>query len=532
MAFWALRTTSILRSMPSFAAFAAAGSLAVLLQAQTPAPQPESFAPLVAATAPSRSCESLLSLTLSNTTIDSASVDEADKNNPTCRVTATVTHPPAGDRVRIFLAFPLKNWNGRFEGVGGGGFSGGSPNGVRGPAAQGFAAGSTDTGHEGASGSFALDANGRLTWQLIRDNAYLGIHEMTVTGKALTQAFYGTPAPRAYFNGCSTGGRQGLMEAQRYPDDYDGIVAGAPAINWTRLHPEQLWGSLVMLEAKNFLPMCKFTAAAAAATAACDEIDGVKDGVIEDPARCTYDPNALVGTTSGDCGVFTRADADVIRKIWEGPKRQDGSFLWYGLTRGADFGGLSGTQGNPPQGRPNPITLEWFRFFLTQNPQWDWTTITRGSYEQFWEQSVEEFSDVIATDNPDLSAFKNHGGKIVMWHGQSDQLIYPGGSIDYYNKVVKQLGGAARTSEFFRFFLAPGVAHCGGGSGPAPAGQLAALVKWVENGIPPETLTAIRRDASGGVARSRPLCQYPLVARYKGKGSTDDAASFECRSGF
>src|SRR5262245_10069824 len=170
---------------------------------------------------------------------------------------------------------------------------------------------------------------------------------MTVTGKALTEAMYGTAPRYAYFNGCSTGGRQGLMEAQRYPADYDGILSGAPAINWPKLHVEQLWGPLVMLEAKNFIPACKLNAATAAAIADCDAIDGVKDGVIEDPVRCTYDPKALVGTVAGDCGAITEADAAVLRKIWEGPRRRDGSFLWYGLARGGDFNGVSGTTGNP-----------------------------------------------------------------------------------------------------------------------------------------------------------------------------------------
>ena len=489
------------------------------------------FPPLVARNAPTRSCESLATVTLPNVTIESAAVDAGDQVvGETCRITAISTHPPAGDKIRIFLAFPMQDWNGRFQGVGGGGFSGGNPMAVRQPASQGFAAGSTDTGHDGASGSFALDTNGRLNWQLIRDNAYLGIHEMTAVGKTLAEAFYGSAPQRSYFSGCSTGGRQGLMEAQRYPADYDGIVAGAPAINWTKLHPEQLWGSLVMKEARNFLPMCKFSAATAAAIAACDDLDGVKDGVIDDPVKCTYDPKALVGTSSGDCGSITGADADVIRKIWEGPHRADGSVLWYGLPRGADFGGLSGTQGNPPVGRPNPITLEWFRFFLTQNPQWDWTTITAGSYEQLWDQSVEQFSAVIATDNPDLTRFRDRGGRIVMWHGQADPLIYPGGSIDYYQRVVRQMGGAERTTEFVRFFLAPGVGHCGGGAGPAPTAQLMNVINWVENGWAPETLIAVRRDQSGAVVRSRPLCQYPLVARYQGKGRTDDAANFACRA--
>jgi feruloyl esterase len=288
--------------------------------------------PLFSNAAPVRSCESLREVSLANVTIDAATTDEA---TGACRVTATVTHPPAQDAVKIWIALPAKNWNGRFQGVGGGGFSGGSENGVRAPLDLGYAAGSTDTGHTGGSGSFALDANNRLNWMLIRDNAYLGIHEMTVVGKALVEAFYGKAPPYSYFNGCSTGGRQGLMEAQRYPADYNGILSGAPAINWTKLHPEQLWGHLVMLEAHDVLPMCKLNAAAAAAIAECDPIDGVNDGVIDDPKRCAYDPKALVGTVTGDCGAFTETDAEVIRKIWEGPRRRDGSFLWYGLQRGA-----------------------------------------------------------------------------------------------------------------------------------------------------------------------------------------------------
>ena len=489
--------------------------------------------PLGRVTAGVRSCESLSSVTLANTTIDSAAVDQGDASIPaSCRVTATVTHPPANDKVKVWIALPMTGWNGRFQGVGGGGFSGGSANGVRAPLAQGYAAGSTDTGHEGGSGSFANDANNRLNWQLIRDNSYLGVHDMTVTGKALVAQFYGAPAQKSYWTGCSTGGRQGLMEAQRYPADYDGILAGAPAINFAKLHIEQMWGTVQMLETKNPVPMCKFTAATTAAVAACDGNDGVKDGVLEDPARCAFDARTLVGQQAGTCGAFTEADAIVINKIWEGPKRRDGSFLWYGLSRGADFGGLSGTGGTPLVPRPNGITLDWWRYFLKQNPQWDPLTLTIGEYEQAWDQSVEQYNAVIGTDHPDLTAFRDRGGKIVMWHGQSDQLIYPGGSIDYYKRVQQQMGGADRTSAFFRFFLAPGVAHCNGGPGPAPSGQFDAVVNWVEENSAPATLQAVRRDQTGAITRSRPLCQYPLVARYKGQGSTDQAANFECRSSF
>jgi len=216
---------------------------------------------------------------LPNTTIESAGVDPANAN--VCRVTAVSTHPPLGDKVRIWVAIPITNWNGRFLGNGGGGFSGGNAGAVNAPVAAGYAAGATDTGHEGG-GSFALDAHGRLNWQLIRDNAHVGIHEMTVTGKALTQALYGVAPKYSYFSGCSTGGRQGLSEVQRYPQDYNGVVSGAPAINWDRFTNAHLWGPVVMNAANNPVAACKLTAAAAAAVAACDGIDGVKDRVIED----------------------------------------------------------------------------------------------------------------------------------------------------------------------------------------------------------------------------------------------------------
>lgn len=483
--------------------------------------------PLIANAKPVRSCESLAAVALPNTTIESAAVDP---NNPgICRVSVVTTHPPAGDKVRIWVAIPTSNWNGRFMGTGGGGFSGGGAAGVNQPAALGYAAGATDTGHEGGSGSFALGADGKLNWQLIRDNGHVGIHEMTVTGKALTQAMYGVAPRYSYFNGCSTGGRQGLMEAQRYPQDYDGIVSGAPAINWHKLHPQQLWGALLMNVEGNPIPACKLTAATAAAIASCDAIDGVKDGVIEDPKRCAYDPKPLAGT-SGECGSFTEADVNLIRKLWDGPRGKDGSFLWYGLPRGADLNSLWSARGNPPRAQAFGISLEWFRYFLAQDPQLDWTTITPDRYERFWEQSVEQFGAVIGTDSPDLTEFRNRGGKAIVWHGWADPLISAEGTIDYYTRVQQRMGGPEKTSEFIRLFMAPGVGHCGGGAGPAPAGQLEALLAWVEEGRAPATLTAARQ--AGGVTRTRPLCQYPLVARYRGTGSIDDAANFTCSPGF
>ena len=351
--------------------------------------------PLYPEAAPVCPCESLAKVALPNTVIDSAALDPADGS---CRVTASVTHPPSGDRVKIFIGLPVKGWNGRFRGMGGGGFVGGSANSLRGPVAQGYVTGATDTGHEGGSGSFALDAKGRLNWQAICDNAYLGIHEMTVVGQALTQAFYGKPPRYSYFVGGSTGGRQGLMEAQRYPQDYDGIVSACPAINWHRFVPGDLWPQAVMVAAKNFVPKAKLDAATAAAVAACDARDGVTDGVIDDPARCAYDPRALVGTQVGDA-TFTEADAEVVRKIWEGPRGPDGTFLWHGLARGTDLSALAGTGGTPLSGKPFSIAMDWFRFFLAQDPQWDFTTLTPAGFELLWRQSVEQYGAVIGKDD-------------------------------------------------------------------------------------------------------------------------------------
>ncbi len=486
--------------------------------------------PLVANAKPVRSCESLASVTLPDTTIESAA---ADATNPDiCRVVAVTTHPPAGDKVRIWIAIPTSNWNGRFLGTGGGGFSGGSANGVNPPAALGFAAGATDAGHIGGSASFALDARGKLDWQAIRNFAHVGIHEMTFTGKALTEAMYGVAPRYSYFNGCSTGGRQGLMEAQRYPQDYNGIAAAAPAINWTNLMMQSFWGSMLMNAASNPIPSCKLAAATAAAVTACDAIDGVTDGVLEDPRRCTFDPKSLIGVPAGECGAFTQADADIVRGLWQGPRRPDGRALWYGPTRGSDLNALAASRGTPLQPQAFGFSVDWLRYFITQDLQFDWTTITPAAYQAFWDRSYEQYGNVIGTDDPNLGAFRDRGAKTIIWHGLADSLITAEGTIDYYTRVQQRMGGAKQTSGFARLFLAPGVGHCGGGPGPQPTGVLDALVSWVEDGKAPETLTATRRDQTGAVTRSRPLCQYPLVAKYRGAGSTDDARNFVCSAGF
>jgi feruloyl esterase len=478
------------------------------------------------------SCESLTALTLPNTVVTSAAVAAASGTVPaSCRVHATVTHPPAGDTVNIDVWMPVEGWNGRFQGVGGGGYSGGSPQSLAAPVSRGYAAGSTDTGHPGASGGFALDANGRLNWQLIRDNAYLGIHDMTVVGKAVTAAFFGRPARYAYWNGCSTGGRQGLSEAQRYPEDYDGILSAAPAINWSRFIPAELWPQLVMLRDGDFLPQCKFEAFQAAAVQACDQVgDRVGDGVIGDPLRRDFDPRTQIGKVT-PCGTITAQDATIVRKILAGPRTSTGEFLWYGLTPGASFAGLArtATTGDTTTGVPFPIPVTHIGTWLLQDPSWNWMTVTYEQYEQLFVQSVEQYTSVIGTDNPDLRAFKRAGGKIVIWHGLSDQLIFPQGTVNYYERVKALMGGSQRTEDFARLFMAPGVAHCGGGTGPSPDDPLNAVVDWVEHGRAPRVLNGVTRDAGGAVTQSRPICLYPEVAAYKGHGDPAAASSFICR---
>jgi pimeloyl-ACP methyl ester carboxylesterase len=453
---------------------------------------------------PVLSIDDLKKVKIPNTTINSVTQD-ADGS---LRITATVTHPPENDKVQVFIGLPAK-WNGRFQGTGGGGWSGGSAKGVSGPMSQGFAAGATDTGHTGG-GSFGLDAKGELAWQLIKDNAYEGIHDMTVVGKALTAAYYGKAPKYSYFVGASTGGRQGLSEAQRFPDDYDGIVSGCPAINWDKLHVAQLWPQLVMNTTKNRLSPAKLSGATKAFIAACDEIDGVKDGLVEDPSRCAWDPKVLVGKDVGG-GAITEADADVLRKIWEGPRAKDGSFLWYGPSKGADLSALGGAQ-------PFGITMEWFRYFLTKNPKWDIKQLTPDEYERLFHHSVKEFGEVFGTRKPDLAKFRDRGGKVIIMHGHSDQLIMAEGTVHYYKEVMEKMGGRDKTMTFARLFLIPGAGHGNGGVGN---GAVDAVIKWVEDGVAPEKL--INRTGS----RTRPLFPYPELARYKGTGSTDDEASFE-----
>lgn len=449
---------------------------------------------------------------------------------PFCDV--TLTQPDrAGNPIHIEVWLPA-SWNGRFQGVGGSIYSCGPYYYEMAPAIQeGYAAATTDCGvplSERETASWAL-RDRQLNWSLIHDFASAGIHDMTVTGKAVTSGYYPSPLKFSYFNGCSTGGREGLTEAQRYPADYKGIVSGAPAINWTRFIPAEIWPQLVMNQAHDFLPSCKEIAFTNAAVQAC----GSTGGVISNPSACDWNPDKLIGEST-PCGVITRADAAVMTRIWQGPRDGDGKQLWYGLERGASLGGLAATAsaGGTTVGLPFPITVSWLGTWLRQNPSWDWRTLTFAQFDRLYRESVSKFSSIFASDNPNLSAFKSHGGKIVIWHGLSDQLIFPQGTVNYYQRVEHAMGGASQTETFARLFLAPGAQHCASAAGAAPASPsqpLASVVKWVEKGQAPATIPGtVTSPVSGQVTRTRPLCLYPKVARYQGHGSPAQASSYTC----
>jgi hypothetical protein len=472
-------------------------------------------------------CEGLEALVLPETVALTAELDsDGSAAGQTglpefCRVSLTVA-----PQVNIEVWLPTDTYNARFQAVGGGGYAGSiSYGGMAGALRAGYATASTDTGHVGGSGAFGLNPDGTLNWQLIEDFASRSLFQLTEKAHALIGAFYGAPAEYAYWNGCSTGGRQGLMLAQRFPDGYDGILAGAPAIHWDRFHPAQLWPQVVMLEEVGGpISGCKLNAVTAVAVEACDDLDGVTDGVLDDPRRCDFDPRSLVGTEVGTCGVLTAAEAEAIARIWDGPRDVDGMRLWYGIPIGTPLGALAG---------PFPffVGLQHAQYWINQDPAWDWTTLTYESYADFFATSVEKFNDVIGTDDPDLSAFRASGGKLLMWHGWSDPLIFPEGSVDYYDDVTGQLHSRMRVQNFARLFMAPGVSHCGGGAGPSQFDMFGTLVDWVEGGTAPDRIEAALMQG-GETIRTRPLCAYPYVARYDGRGDPDDAESFDCKPNY
>lgn len=486
----------------------------------------------LAAAADAASCERLRSINLADTTIVSASLVPAGPFTPpaapganaaqapraipvpaACRVVGRVT--PA---VSFEVWMPVSNWNGKFQAVGGGGFAG-----VIGYAPmaaalnRGYATASTDTGHSTPGGAWAQGHP-----ELVTDYAYRAIHEMTIKSRAIVEAFYGNGPRLSYFVGCSTGGRQGLMEAQRFPDDYNAVVAGAPANFFTHLMAGSIWAaSATLKDPAGFIPPAKYPAINKAVLAACDARDGVTDNLIENPPRCAFDPKTLrcAGADSETC--LTSAQVDAAHRLYAtavNPRtKQD---IFPGFVPGGEltWGALAGG----PQ--PFSIPVDFYKYFVYSNPSWDWKTF---DFDKDVAAADEKFAALLNATNPDLKTFKARGGKLIMYHGWNDQLIQPLNSVNYYNSVAKKMG-AKETDDFLRLFMVPGMTHCGGGPGPNTFDALGALDEWVERGTRPASMTA-SHSTNGAVDRTRPLCPYPQVASYIGSGSIDEAANFVCR---
>jgi Tannase and feruloyl esterase len=513
------------------------------------------FVPAVAVAKPLPTCSALAAQLLTNgdilaaTSAVQAAVAGPPANASYCLVNITVSdlsgpkdgyQPGQKQMINIGIGLPLSaadggsggvegNWNGRIENLGGGGYAG-TVGPVTGATNSGYAGSSTDTGHPAsAGGTFALNPNDTLNWGLINDFAFNGIHEQTIWTKKLTQMYYGTGPKYTYWNGCSTGGRQGHEQAQRFPDDYDGILAGASAFNWDRFIVAEQWGEVVMnVEVGAPIVQAKLDAVSQAVLAACDPLDGIADGVIQDPRACLVDANAYVcgepGAASLGSNCLTPKEAGAMNKIWNGPPGKGADQqLWFGLERGAFLDGLDGVS-------PFIISTQYLQYWVFQNPAFDWHTLTEKTFDQAFKDSELKFREVIGTDNPDLSQFKQHGGKMITYHGLADFLIMPRGTYNYYNNVTKAQGGLTEVQKFYRFFPYPGNSHCGGTmfqpNAPLINGTdlFNALVDWVEHGVAPDFIVA--SNAAGG---TRPICKYPDTLVYNGTGSTFSATNFHCQ---
>lgn len=415
-------------------------------------------------------------------------------------------------------------WNGRTQGIGGGGCAGGLN--VAAPVNAGYVGSGNDTGHTGGNCEPGVNTDGTYNLQFINDFIRNGMTQQVLLSKRAAATYYAKQPAYNYWNGCSTGGRQGYVLAQELGRELDGILANAPAMYWTRFQTAQMWGQIVMKDLTGGpISAAKLTQATASAVAACDGADGVVDGVLDEPRACTFSAQANVcgAATAPAANCLTGAEAEAIDRIWDGPRNPDGKRIWFGLDRGTILPALNGTA---------PFFLGVTQFhWNTHNPTFDWTTVTTNTYANVAQEGSRNIADVTDTFD-DLDGFRASGGKLLTFVGANDQLIMPQGVLHYYRQMARRYGGPhdsdfSGVQKFYRLFRGPGVAHCAGGAGPQPQGLFAALVNWVENKVPPKTILA-QNTTGGVVTRTRPLCPYPQTAIYNGTGSTDDAANFTC----
>jgi hypothetical protein len=506
------------------------------------------------------SCEDLAGLKLTDTTIESAqSVPSGDyttadkitrKAMPAfCRVVASVKDAPDSD-IQIEVWLPKEDWKGVFHGNGNGGYSGivsfgydGMEAGVK----RGYASASTDMG---TAPSTPLDGDALVGHpQKWKDWGLLSTHVMTETGKEISKAFYGQQPKRAYFTGCSTGGQQGLIEAQYYPDDYDGILVGAPVVSRTWGHAAVLWDYLAAnLKPGHKLSDAKLALLTKSAVAACaGKTNGLKsDAFIADPASCDFDPTALTckGTDAPEC--LTPSEVETAKAFYSGPTdSHTGKPLYYGWPPGSESGSFNWGFLETPANAPNEPSFDGL-FKWVFGADWNWRNF---NFDQ-------DMAKVDATLGPvlngavtgDVGAFRSRGGKLLMYQGWADPIVAPDQTISFYKGLAGKFGGDEDVQKFAKLFMAPGVGHCGGGPGPNSLNSavfrgiqppsrgpeddaFAALAQWVEDGKAPSQIIATKYvddDPSKGIALQRPLCPYPQKPWYNGAGDTADAKNFTC----
>lgn len=513
-----------------------------------------SVASWAASDAPARSCASLKQLSLAHTGITVAGTVAAGAYTPTnlkpdekvppfyknapafCRVVATLTPTPDSD-IQVEVWMPASGWSGRFRGLGNGGFAGHiNYDGLATAVTQGYAAASTDTGHSKNDASWALGHPEKVV-----DYGYRAVHEMTIDAKAIVKAFYGSEAKHSYFASCSNGGRQALMEAQRYPSDYDGILAGAPANAWAPMLTAGI-GVLQTTEGPGYIPAAKIPAIAKAVLAACDAQDGVTDGVLNDPRHCHFDPSVLLCTEKESDGCLTADQVHSLKAIYAGTHDAVGKLLFPGLLPGAEDGegGWKPWVTGAEKGKSAYAFFVngYFSNMVYENKDWDFR---HADIDGALKLAYDKTGDAMDAMNPDLKVFLGRGGKLILYHGWNDPAISSLNTINYYNSVV---AANDDQSGAVRLYMVPGMQHCRGGPGATSFGQsdtaargdaehdvFSSLVQWVEEGKAPRSLVAAK-DGNGVSDNSdpmtRPLCPYPQSARYKGAGHPNVAASFEC----
>jgi hypothetical protein len=512
------------------------------------------------------SCQSLPQLELSGAKILSANTVAAGAFTPPPNMTAWIVGDPAfykglpafcrvvveatpstDSSIKIEVWMPADGqhrdvWNGKLQGHGNGGFAGEIGYRDLGVATyQGYAAVGTDTGHS-AAGTDASWARGHP--EKLTDFGYRGIHEMTKVAKVLVKAYYGRQPQHSYFGGCSNGGRQALMEAQRFPEDYDGILAGAPANFFTHLLTKALADAQVTtLDPGSYIPSSKLAAIARAVNSACDAADGVADGIVNDPRKCHFDPAVMLCKESDAQNCLTGAQVTTLKKLYQGPRDSQGREIFPGYLPGAEPGPggwepwITGVA--PGKSLLFAFSGGYFSNMVYEKADWNYKD---ASLDQALTAADEKTAPFLNATEANLAAYKARGGKLILYHGWNDPAISSLNTINYYNDVVSKMGGS-ETEAFARLYMVPGMQHCGGGPGPDSFGQDSggvndaqhnvqlALEQWVEKGIVPNVIVATKFDGGDpakGAKMTRPLCPFPHIAKYKGQGDTNDAGNFVC----